>query len=152
MVPLRPDPTIRELLNDRNSFAGMNRFLLAPDGTFIMSEDEFLVVAPLIVNDEDPFPEDGWIRKSNANHIFAAIILEEVTGQKIDDLIQKLVFDEFGITQTFMSQRLHAADSRAVTGYRIAANKCHTRVPPNRYLSDIIEVATLGARSCTEDS
>jgi hypothetical protein len=32
-----------------------------------------------------------------------------------------------------------------------AANKCHTRVPLNWYLSDIVEVATLRARSCTED-
>ena len=44
-------------------------------------------------NDEDPYLENGWIRNSNANHIFAAMILEEVTGQKIDDLIQKLVFN-----------------------------------------------------------
>jgi hypothetical protein len=54
----------------------MNRFLLAPDGTSIMSEDEFLVVAPLIANDEDPYLGDGWIRNSNANHIFAAMILD----------------------------------------------------------------------------
>jgi hypothetical protein len=82
MVPLRGNPSIRELLHNRNGFVSMNRILFAPDGTHILSEDEFLRVAPLITNDEDPYLGDGWFRNSNANHIFAAMILEEVTGRK----------------------------------------------------------------------
>jgi CubicO group peptidase (beta-lactamase class C family) len=151
MVPLRQDPSIRELLHNRNSFVSMNRILLAPDGTPLLSEDEFLKVAPLITNDGDQYPEDGWIRNSNANHIFAAMILEEVTEQKIHDLIQKLVFDPFGMTHTFMNCPLATDSTRVMTGYRISASGCRTSVPSNRYLSDVVEVAALGARSCAED-
>jgi hypothetical protein len=56
------------------------------------------------------------------------------------------------MTHTFMSQRPHTTDSaRTVVGYRISASGRRTPVPSNRYLSDVVEVSALGARSCTED-
>jgi hypothetical protein len=80
------------------------------------------------------------------------MILEEVIGQKIHDLMQKLVFDPFGMTYISMSQRPFVTDlTRVVTGYRISASGCRISVPSNRYLSDVVEVAALGARSCAED-
>jgi hypothetical protein len=51
IVRLWGNPEIRQLLVHENGFAPMNRYLFAPDSTFIMSEDEFITVAPLITED-----------------------------------------------------------------------------------------------------
>jgi len=58
------------------------------------------------------------------------------------------------MTHTIMNeQSLASHTTRAVimTGYRISADKSHVIAPSNRYLSDVVEVAALGARSSGED-
>ena len=156
IVRLWGNPEIRQLLVHENGFAPMNRFLFAPDGTFIMSEDEFINVAPLITEDfyKDKYPHRGWVQYSNGNHIFAGMILEEVTGRKLHDLLHELVFDVFDMTHTIMNEQslaVRTTGAAIVAGYRISANKSQMTAPSNRYLSDIVEVAALGARSSTED-
>jgi hypothetical protein len=94
------------------------------------------------------------VQYSNANHIFAGMILEEVTGQKLHELMHELVFEPLNMTHTIMDEQSlagRAAGAVIVTGYRISANKSQTTATPNRYLSDVVEVAALGARSSTQD-
>ena len=150
------NPEIRQLLVHENGFAPMNRYLFAPDSTFIMSEDEFIAAAPLITEDffRDKYPHRGWVQYSNANHIFAGMILEEVTGRKLHDVMHELVFEPLNMTHTIMDEQSlagRAAGAAIVTGYRISANKSQTTATPNRYLSDVVEVAALGARSSAQD-
>jgi CubicO group peptidase (beta-lactamase class C family) len=150
------NPEIRQLLAHENGFAPMNRYLFAPDSTFIMTEDEFIFVAPLITEDffKGKYPHRGWVQYSNANHIFAGMILEEVTGQKLHELMHELVFEPLNMTHTIMNEQSLAvctAGVVVVTGYRISADKSQTTATPNRYLSDVVEVAALGARSSTQD-
>jgi CubicO group peptidase (beta-lactamase class C family) len=150
------NPEIRQLLVHENGFAPMNRYLFAPDSTFIMSEDEFIAAAPLITEDffRDKYPHRGWVQYSNANHIFAGMILEEVTGRKLHEVMHELVFEPLNMTHTIMDEQSlagRAAGAAIVTGYRISANKSQTTATPNRYLSDVVEVAALGARSSTQD-
>ena len=150
------NPEIRQLLVHENGFAPMNRYLFAPDSTFIMSEDEFIAAAPLITEDffRDKYPHRGWVQYSNANHIFAGMILEEVTGRKLHEVMHELVFEPLNMTHTIMDEQAlagRAAGAAIVTGYRISANKSQTTATPNRYLSDVVEVAALGARSSTQD-
>jgi CubicO group peptidase (beta-lactamase class C family) len=150
------NPEIRQLLVHENGFAPMNRYLFAPDSTFIMSEDEFITVAPLITEDffRDKYPHRGWAHYSNANHIFAGMILEEVTGRKLHEVMHELVFEPLDMTHTIMDEQSlasRAAGAVLATGYRISADKSQTTATPNRYLSDVVEVAALGARSSAQD-
>jgi len=121
-----------------------------------MSKDEFIKVAPLITEDyyKDKYPHRGWVEYSNGNHIFAGMILEEITDQSLQDLMRELVFDWLDMTRTIMDeQSLASRTTRAAiaTGYRVSANRSQLSPLPSRYLSDVIETASLGARSTVED-
>jgi CubicO group peptidase (beta-lactamase class C family) len=150
------DPNLRQLLIHENGIAPMNRFLFAPDGAFIVSEDEFIAVAPLITEDfyKDKYPHRGWVDHSNGNHILAGILLEEVTGRELHDLMHELVFDSLNMTHSVMSEQslaTHAIRTEVAVGHRGSANKSQVISPSGRYLSDVVEVAALGARSSPED-
>jgi hypothetical protein len=150
------NPTIRQLLVHENGIAPMNRFLFAPDGAFIMSEDEFLIVAPLITEDvyKDKYPHRGWLDYSNGNHILAGMILEEVTGRGLHDLLHELVFDPLNMTHSLMNEQSlinHTIRAKVAVGHRGSSNRIQSIAPSTRYLSDVVEVAALGARSSAED-
>jgi CubicO group peptidase (beta-lactamase class C family) len=150
------NPELRQLLVHVNGIAPMDRYLLAPDGSFIMSEEEFIEVAPRITEDcyKANSSDRGWFDYSNANHIFAGMILEAVTGQDIGVLMRELVFDWLDMKSTFMDERsLYLPHVRAsiATGYRVSADRTRRSAAASRYLSDVVEVASLGARSCKGD-
>jgi CubicO group peptidase (beta-lactamase class C family) len=156
MRRLYGNPELRQLLVHENGIAPMNRYLFAPDGTFVMSEEEFISVAPKITEDhyKATYSNRGWVEYSNANHIFAGLILEAVTGQDIGDLMRELVFDWLDMKSTFMDERsLNLPHVRATvaTGYRVSADRTRRSAAASRYLSDVVEIASLGARSCTGD-
>jgi CubicO group peptidase (beta-lactamase class C family) len=150
------DPTILELLLHRNGFAPMNRVLLAPEGTFLVSEEEFLEIAPRVTEDYFKGEKQGWSVYSNANHIFAGIILEEVTGQKLHEIMQEVVFNPLKMTHSVMDKSsldtLEAAGAIIAEGHRVSGDMSQSiPLPQRKYLADTAEVASLGARSCTED-
>ena len=150
------DPTILELLLHRNGFAPMNRVLFAPDGTFVVSEDEFLEIAPRLTEDYFKGGKQGWSVYSNANHIFAGIILEEITGQKLHEVMQEVVFNPLKMTHTAMDKSsldtLEAAGAIIAEGHRVSGDMSQSlRLLQRKYLADTVEVASFGARSCTED-
>lgn len=150
------DPSIRELLLHRNGFAPMNRVLFAPDGTFLVSEDDFLEIAPHITEEYFRGRKQGWSIYSNANHIFAGIILEELTGQTLSEIMQEVVFNPIQMADTVMDKlSLHALETAGATiaaGHRVSGDMSRS-IPllERKYLTDTVEVASLGARSCTED-
>ncbi len=150
------DPTILELLLHRNGFAPMNRFLFAPDETFIVSKDEFLEVAPRITEDYFKGEKQGWSLYSNANHIFAGIILEGLTGRQLHKIMQEVVFDPLRMAHTIMDKQsldnMEATGTIVAEGHRVSGDMSQTTdLPKRKYLTDTAEVASLGARSCTED-
>lgn len=150
------DPTILELLLHRNGFAPMNEYLLAPDGTFIVSQDEFLEIAPLITEDYFKGGKQGWSVYSNANHIFAGIILQELTEQNLHKIMQEVVFTPFKMTHTVMDKEsldiLAAAGAIIAEGYRVSGDMSQsTELDKHKHLKDNVEVAAFGARSSTED-
>jgi CubicO group peptidase (beta-lactamase class C family) len=150
------DPTILELLLHRNGFAPMNRYLFAPDGTFIVSQDEFLEIAPRITEDYFKGGKQGWSVYSNANHIFAAIILEELAEQKLHEIMQEVIFTPFKMTHTVMDKEsldtLEAGGVIVADGHRVSGDMNQsTDLPKQKYLTDTVEVASFGARSSTED-
>jgi CubicO group peptidase (beta-lactamase class C family) len=153
---LRRDPTILQLLLHRNGFAPMNRVMFAPDGTFILSEEEFLAIALQVTEDYVKGGKRDWTAYSNANHIFAGIILEEITRKRLPELMEEVVFNPLKMTHTAMDKSklgaLEKSGAIIAEGYRISGDmrQCIPLQQWN-YLTDTVEVASLGARSCTED-
>ena len=156
---LHGNPTIRQLLLHENGLAPMNRLLLAPDGQFIMSAEEFLVDGPLVTEDryKNEYPHRGWVEYSNGNHIFAGMILEELTGLKLSQALDVLVLQRLNLKSTILDQESllrHTAQSPAaeplVRGFQISSRGELTGLESPRYLADTIEVASFGAWSSLE--
>lgn len=150
------DPSVLELLLHRNGFAPMNEHLFAPDGTFMMSSDEFLDTAPRITEDYYKGQKQGFTEYSNANHIFAALVLEEVTELPLHKVMQQEVFTPLQMLHTAIDketlQRLQDAGCVVATGHRIFGDmKTRSPIGKRMYLDDTTEAASLGAYGCTED-
>ena len=150
------DPSIRELLLHRNGFAPMNRELFAPDGTFIMSEQDFLEVAPQATEDYFKGQKQGFTEYSNANHIFAGMLLEEITELSLSEAMKKLVFGPLDMSHTVMDMvswvKLQSEGVHVALGHRVSAQMNVSNLPmDHNYLKDNIEAASLGAYSSTED-
>ncbi|RMZ89371.1 hypothetical protein DV736_g3404, partial [Chaetothyriales sp. CBS 134916] len=150
------DPTIRELLLHRNGFAPMNHELFAPDGTFIMSEADFLEIAPRVTEAHFKGQMRGFSVYSNANHIFAGLLLEEIMGISLSEAMKKLVFGPLEMWHTVMDaaslQCLSAEGDTVARGHRVSGQMKVSALQPNHnYLKDKVEAASLGAYSSTED-
>lgn len=150
------DPTVLELLLHRNAFAPMNRFLLGPDGSFILPEDDFLEIAPLITEDYFKGEQQGYCVYSNANHIFAALILEELMGQSLPVIMQEVVFRPLEMTHTVIDkaslESLETAGAVVLKGHHVHGDMVQvTEISEPKFLADTVEAASLGARSSTED-
>jgi CubicO group peptidase (beta-lactamase class C family) len=108
----------------------MNRYLFAPDGTVIVSQDEFLEIAPIITEDYFKGGRQGWSVYSNANHVFAEIILQELAEQNLQEIMQEVVFTPFKITHTVMNKEsldaLEAAGAAVAEGYRVSGDMGHS--------------------------
>lgn len=134
----------------------MNQYLLSPDGSFTTTRDEFIEIAPLITENHFKGQEHGFIVYSNANHIFAALILEEVTGQPLGEVMQQEVFGPLQMMNTAIDhwtlKNLRMTGCDVASGHRVCGDM--TTVQPlslNRSMSDTVEAATFGAYSCTHD-
>jgi len=150
------NPSLRQMLSHVNGFAPMDRYLLAPDATCIMSEAEFLEDGPRITEDryKHAYPNRGWQEYSNGNHIFAGIILQEVMETDIQTAMKELLFDCIGLSETMFSESALAASETplaVVTGHRISNPADVVVDVPVRYLSDVVEASAFGARSSLRD-
>ncbi|RMZ79855.1 hypothetical protein DV737_g3273, partial [Chaetothyriales sp. CBS 132003] len=157
---LHGNPTVRQLLLHENGFAPMNRLLLAPDGQFIMTDEEFIVDGHRVTDDhyKEKYPHRGWVEYSNGNHIFAAMILEELTKLKLSQALDVLVFRKLNFKSTILDQDSlvkYAAQSSTreplVRGSQISSEGKLRRLQSPRYLADSIEVASFGTWSSLED-
>ena len=101
---LERNPTLKELLLHKNGFAPMIRFLLAPDGTFMVSEAEFLRYAAPISNHIFGKQGAGDFNYSNANHIFGALLLEKIIGGNFSGFMRERIFDPLGMTRTTLDE------------------------------------------------
>jgi hypothetical protein len=64
------------------------------------------------------------------------------------------VFDPLNMTHSIMNEQslaIHAIRAEVAVGHRGSANRSQAIAPSGRYLSDVVEVAALGARSSLED-
>lgn len=158
---LSSDPKMSKLLLHMGGFKDSNRVFLSPDGTFMLSNtEEFIDVAVGISNSPSAESSRATYEYSSANHIFAAQILEKVTGEKLDVILDKYIMEPFQLTHTTLNKdKLQSwVKDREVTlvpGYQVCANLAEVvRVPETetyQYMDDSLQTAFLGAWSTTED-
>lgn len=152
---LQCEPTIRQLLVHVNGFAAMNEYLIAPEGTSLMSLKEFLRVATRITNDKyGQMAGEDWQEYSNANYIFLGLILETLTGQRLWKLAKDKVFDKMGLQETtFDRQTLMNLERERVLvqGFQVSSNGTRSPVDRFNHLDSMVQYAPMGLRSSLRD-
>lgn len=150
---LERDPTLLELLLHRYSFAPMNRFLLAPDGTFLPTSSEFLQYAAPFSDHFSRTQKPKPFNYSNANHIFAAFLLEKIVGLSFSEIMNRKLFAPLKMLRTAVDRETLDAfkEGNMAQGYRVTINLSEFTPTTNDYLEDTAQAAFLGARSCTND-
>lgn len=134
----------------------MNRELFAPDGIFIISETDFLKLAPQVTEAHFKGQQQGFSVYSNANHIFAGLLLEEIMEVPLSEAMQQLVFGPLQMSHTVMDKasllRLRSEGVTVAEGHRVSASMKVSGLPSDHnYLKDAVEAASLGAYSSTAD-
>lgn len=152
-------PTILQLLLHQDAFAEINRFIFAPDGRFMISSDDFLQHISTISDVAFPIQELKSIEYSNANHMFAIIILEKMFGGRdIHWILKKYLFEPYKMTCTttdpkeLQEWRKKNSGKMVLSGHRVSGDlsRCD-EVPTDLLGAASIATALFGTWSCTDD-
>lgn len=111
---LDPDITVRHLLChvsgigdylDEEKFEGIDQFEMAIPAHKLMSPLDYI---PMIEVENQKFEPGSRFSYSNSGYIVLSIIIELITGQPYQDIIQHRVFDKAGMTRSgfFPTDRL----------------------------------------------
>lgn len=152
---LPSNPSILDLLNHVRGFACVNKYLIAPDGTSLLSEnEEFLRVAERVTHDKYGDSKESRFEYSNANYIFLGIILELLTGKPLWLLVKEMIIDKLDLTDTtFSIEDLRSKESERVLidGMRVSADGSRSAVDKFNHLANVVQYASLGLRSSQRD-
>ena len=159
--PPAPKPkgiSIKECLLHVNGFPSMPGFLFAFDGTFMMSDDEFLKYAPALVSSysSNSSPNKKEVIYSNLNTYALLLLLKEIFHpHKLSDVFDKLIFKPLGMRNTTVDPKTFetwAKTDFVVKGHRMSADlKTLSQIPEEKYVTNEIAMILFGARSCTDD-
>ncbi|KIX02456.1 uncharacterized protein Z518_08397 [Rhinocladiella mackenziei CBS 650.93] len=150
-------PKIDELLLHRNAFADINRFLFAPDGTFMASGDHFIKYIPNIPGQAFHSYTSNSVQYSNANHIFAVLILEKMFRRDIESIMREYVFSRFGMDSTttdltLLDDERKSALGPILRGRRVSGDPSRCDEIHTDLLGDTsIASACFGTWSCADD-
>ncbi|KIX05256.1 uncharacterized protein Z518_06128 [Rhinocladiella mackenziei CBS 650.93] len=150
------NPSIEQLLLHWDAFAPMDASFIAPDETFLGTKQQFIKIAPRMTDEYFQKNDNKHYLYSNANHIFAVMLLEELLRKPFFEIAQEYLFGPMGMTHTAADQksleRLRSERAEILEGYRIRADMSSSPRPQgHNYLSDGVEVASMGAWSCVDD-
>lgn len=152
MSLLPKTPSLRQVLLHYNSIPPMNWALLAPEGTSLMSADEFLNAAPRLTEFAHNPTDLNYNEYSNGNYILIGLLIKAIAPQKdtLEVLMKRHIFQPLGMTRTFMN-RSELGDIPCAQPHAISATGQRELIDTPRYLADTIMTPAMGAYSCTRD-
>ena len=112
LVPRGDRITIEQLLSHRS---GLYNFTDSPDFRWT-GEWEPVEIVRLATSEEPVFAPDTRSGYSNTNYILLGLIVEQVTGKDLADVMQEQVFDPTGMTDTSLDPD-RVTDPPRVRGY-----------------------------------
>lgn len=151
MRPLPRNPTVKDLLVHRNGLPDLNDFLLAPDGTPLLSKENFLRVVPDLCGEERNEP-DAAAKYSNANYVLLVMLIEAIKKCSFSDYLRENVLKPLKMTHTFVSPIPDEVDkSTWATPYVVYEDGRPTQVQNHSSSSDSAASCVMGMHSCTKD-
>jgi CubicO group peptidase (beta-lactamase class C family) len=151
--PLYGNPTVFDLLVHYKGPCDINHLLLAPDGSPLLSKDEFLSTISQYAEDTRKRHNDtAWCDYSNANYILIALLIEVVSEKSLADFLREYIFEPLGMHRTYMTaEELSSVPiGQRVQPHLVSSNGLRRALPFNEipYLSDTVEIAALGGYTC----
>ncbi|KAI9773958.1 MAG: hypothetical protein M1839_001970 [Geoglossum umbratile] len=154
-ISLPQEPTIENLLSHYQNLPSMNDFLFGPDGTVLMSKDDFLEVAGRIANEDYKCTNEediGW-RYSNGGYILAGLLIEKYSKMPLGEFMMEYIFKPFKMEHTYVRaedfEQLPQEARAPAHVVRVSGNARPVGYP--KYFEDTVAFAALGVYSCTKD-
>lgn len=151
---LETNPHVKSLLRHANGFADLGDIIFAPDGTFVLPEEDFLETAVTFTNTLSDEDRRGGAEYSNANYIFLGLLIELITGKPLALALKLLVFDRLGMNDTSMDPK-HLENHRQThpfaVGHQVASDDTVRTTSFNHLLANSVQSASMGLRSSTRD-
>jgi CubicO group peptidase (beta-lactamase class C family) len=152
-ITLPGDPTIDNLLSHFKGLPSMNDFLFGPDGTVLMTKDEFLEVAEQIALDDNKNNENAPIwRYGNGGYILAGILIETFSKCSLAQFLEDNIFRPFNMTSTCVNlEGFEKLPQDAIAQPHIIATDLSAQVIEYPRYFNTPAFAAMGIYSCTRD-
>ncbi|KAI9768885.1 MAG: hypothetical protein M1839_003862 [Geoglossum umbratile] len=149
-MPYLPgNPKVEELATHFRGTPPLNHVIAAPDGTPLMSSDDFPTVACHLIKDTYGISEsdDRW-DYSNGNTILIGLLIEAATGMQLPEVVNKLVFEKLGMPSAYMGTG--PGNPNAAIPHEVSAEGA-TPINPPQILSDPLCTTAMGVYSNADD-
>jgi CubicO group peptidase (beta-lactamase class C family) len=152
-ITLPGNPTIDNLLSHFKGLPSMNDFLFGPDGTVLMTKDEFPEIAEHIAWEEYKNNENTPVwRYSNSSYILAGILIETYSGTSLAQFLEVNIFRPFNMTSTCVSvEGFDNLPQDAIARPYIISTDLSAQVVEYPRYFNTPAFAAIGIYSCTKD-
>ncbi|KAG0650401.1 hypothetical protein D0Z07_3187 [Hyphodiscus hymeniophilus] len=153
---LEGDPHVKQLLCHFRGVYNMNHILLAPDGSPLLSEEDFLAVVSQFTKDTRTKHDRGaWVSYSNSNFILLALLIEAVSKMSIQEFLKEYVFVPLEMNHTCTTiDELHGLpDGLLAKPHAVSGSGLRTTISLDRhpYLANTVEFALAGGYTTAGD-
>jgi CubicO group peptidase (beta-lactamase class C family) len=152
-ITLPGEPTIDNLLSHFKGLPSMNDFLFGPDGTVLMTKDEFLEIAEHVALEDYNHNENTpmW-RYGNGGYILAGILIETYSHGTLAQFLEDNIFRPFNMTSTYASlERFDNLPQNAVAQPHIISTDLSAQAIECPRYFNTPAFAAMGIYSCTRD-
>lgn len=145
------DPTVKDLLVHRHGVPDLNDFLLAPDGTPLLSKESFLKIVPDLYK-EATYDQNAASKYSNGNYVLLLMLIEAIEKRTFSDYLSAKDLNPLGMTRTFVSPISDDENkSNWATPFVVYEDGQPTQVQNHLSSSDSAASSVMGMYSCTKD-
>lgn len=152
-IRLPRDPTIDNLLSHFKALPSMNDFIFGPDGTVLITTDEFPEIAKHVAWEDHKSDEKAplW-RYSNGSYILAGILIETYSEGSLAKFLEDNIFQPYGMTSTYATREgfENLPLGAVAKPYIISTDLSAQEIEYPRYF-DTAAFAAMGIYSCTKD-
>ncbi|KAH8587057.1 beta-lactamase/transpeptidase-like protein [Bisporella sp. PMI_857] len=147
IAPLAGDPTVENLLVHYKGVDNMTHILFAPDGSPLLSQNDFRdIVSQFTIDTRKKHNNNTiWATCSNENYILLALLIQVVSKMSLPDFLKKYVFEPLGMEHIYMTEdELKTLEYKLLAKpYTVSANGVSHLVVSNHisYFADTIKFA-----------
>jgi CubicO group peptidase (beta-lactamase class C family) len=152
-IDLPGQPTISNLLSHFRGLPSMNDFLFGPDGTVLITKEEFPEIAEHIAwedyNQNNNTP--SW-RYGNGGYILVGILIETYSNCSLAQFLEVNIFQPFDMTSTCVSlDRFNELPQEAIAQPHIISTDLSAQAIECPRYFNTPAFAAMGIYSCTRD-